>query len=1051
MLVLVIAPQGGGKTAALLEEARLRCAAGRRCMLVVSEQVSFEYERMLTAALTPAEQRHIAVKSFGSLARDVFKLRGGAAVRRLGDSERRAAVRRAIEAVGDQLVYFSRHKRNEAFYEMVGRAVTELSLAGLGPEQVQEAAAGADGAAAAKLRETALIYAAYRAVIEGRYASEQDAIEAAARLTDAGFFADTTVFLDEFDSFTHQQLLFLEKMLTSADDVFCALTVGGQPSEVTCTADRTARRLRALAAADLIGVRVLRPARCRPDGIGALGRFLIDRTLPETTEGVLVLLARDPYDEARHVAAAIVELARGGVSYADIAVLCGDSDRYRIPIEAEFARYGVPFFSDFGDGIAFSPPVTVCTALLGLADGGNDTDLLLSLAGSGLCGLPEGVSELLASYCFVWQIEGADWDAPFTRNPSGFKADLSGEERRTLESIEAARAFLMAAVAEFCAACEEADGDEVLRALYQAMLALGLPDQLRALCAALEEPSARRAAREYELLTGILDNLHALLLGDRVPPREIAGLLRTEAAAVKLFDVPQMLAEVTVGDVERSRPIRKPVVFVMGAVSGVFPRENEAAGLFTERERALLSPDGTLPGSFDHLYHERLLRCYRVLTAAESRLYISSPRTDSRGAACLRSPLIEAYIAAAGEESFARWDTPLIQNEGSARLLLCADPVMAEAVLGERLTAGDPDFKLADTAAVRAYVGEDMMISPSRAESFSRCALRFFMQYLIKARPLTPAKLDFREIGNLLHYLMQRVMQQGGDRFTELPPAELRTMACQAAADYMAEMAPGFHSRRLDYLTGRLTDQAVRLLLHTQREQRATRFLSVDYELSIARGGDCEPRVLLLPDGSSVRVEGKVDRVDVMHTDDGDFIRVVDYKTGSKKFSLPEVYYGISVQMFIYLLSICEHGAARYGRPIPAGVMFQHSEPDLSAAGDRMYRMDGLLLADDRVLAGVEQEKGIFIPSIGDDPDAPKMAETLASAERLGRIGRHIDRLLTDMAAEIRAGRFAPDPITVGDVDPCDRCDYAALCRGRKPHREARSDAVTRFEQEEAL
>ena len=152
MLVLVIAPQGGGKTAALLEEARLRCAAGRRCMLVVSEQVSFEYERMLTAALTPAEQRHIAVKSFGSLARDVFKLRGGAAVRRLGDSERRAAVRRAIEAVGDQLVYFSRHKRNEAFYEMVGSAVTELSLAGLGPEQVQEAAAGADGAAAAHMR-----------------------------------------------------------------------------------------------------------------------------------------------------------------------------------------------------------------------------------------------------------------------------------------------------------------------------------------------------------------------------------------------------------------------------------------------------------------------------------------------------------------------------------------------------------------------------------------------------------------------------------------------------------------------------------------------------------------------------------------------------------------------------------------------------------------------------------------------------------------------------------------------------------------------------------
>ena len=125
-------------------------------------------------------------------------------------------------------------------------------------------------------------------------------------------------------------------------------------------------------------------------------------------------------------------------------------------------------------------------------------------------------------------------------------------------------------------------------------------------------------------------------------------------------------------------------------------------------------------------------------------------------------------------------------------------------------------------------------------------------------------------------------------------------------------------SSRFAYLLTRLTATCGSLLWQVVLEMRQSRFVPVDYELPIGLPDEehpeaVEPLRLTLPDGTQVYVQGKVDRVDILKKGDDAYVRVVDYKTGSKEFRLAEVMDGINVQMLIYLMSIWANGGQRYG------------------------------------------------------------------------------------------------------------------------------------------
>ena len=205
-------------------------------------------------------------------------------------------------------------------------------------------------------------------------------------------------------------------------------------------------------------------------------------------------------------------------------------------------------------------------------------------------------------------------------------------------------------------------------------------------------------------------------------------------------------------------------------------------------------------------------------------------------------------------------------------------------------------------------------------------------------------------------------------------------------------------SARFTYLFRRLCRQVRQVVTDMAHELRAGDFVPLDFELNFADPEQIAP--ITLSDGEvTLNMSGVADRVDGWLHDGKLYLRVVDYKTGRKAFSLSDVWYGMGLQMLLYLFALERSGPERYGHEIvPAGVLYVPAR-------------DVLIPADRRPLS------------------SRRKADALASAEQLGLLARHIETTLLELAHELRDGSITADPyFRSGQDTACTHCDYLSVC-----------------------
>ena len=256
-------------------------------------------------------------------------------------------------------------------------------------------------------------------------------------------------------------------------------------------------------------------------------------------------------------------------------------------------------------------------------------------------------------------------------------------------------------------------------------------------------------------------------------------------------------------------------------------------------------------------------------------------------------------------------------------------------------------------------------------------------------------------------------------------------------------------SGRFLYQVSQAQRAATNMLWHTLMELRQSQFDPVDFELSIHPQGEGEEGLvsLRLPHtGGTVQVRGQIDRVDIYVRGDGTaFARVVDYKTGTKKFDLSELAAGLSMQMLLYLFILCDNSRRYVEQDThlrPAGVLY-HPLSDLVVKRDedprqrlRSMAMSGLVLDDPGVVQAMEADAAqVFIPA-GLDKGGQVKGSAVTPAQ-FALLRRVVERLLTAMADDLLAGDIRALPLQRGVRLPCDYCDYRAVC-GREADDPAR-------------
>lgn len=1072
MLRIITGLAGAGKTAKIMEEIRADVAAklGGR-VLLVPEQYSHEAERELAGVAGPSMALYAEVLSFTGVARRVEAELGPGSRRALTAGGRLLCMALALESVFTQLhVYGPARRSGEAQMQLLS-ALDELAAAEVTPDALMDAAEHSGGVLGGKLHDLALISAAFSAAVGSERTDAADRLTLLAdRLEYSGFARNGSVYIDGFTDFTAQEKRIVRTLIRRADVTIC-LTLDSveHGSELFDLARGTARSLMRFARDEGIECRceaLEAPARSPMDTLA--GNLLAYPGRHFDAGGRISLRAAAQLtDECDFAAATALRLARSGCRWRDIAIAVRGFEDYRPALTAAFERFGVPLFTATRPDVSQKPLPTLISSAYEIITGGWEQGDVFAYLRTGLAGLDGGECDELENYCFTWSIDARRWHSArdWGMHPDGYGGEYDDAARSRLERINALRRRAAAPLLAFesaARAASDARGQcEALSALFED---LDLAGSLARRADELESSGRRQAAAEYariwDAAVDALEQCSAVLGGMGLDAAAFARLYLLTLSQYGVGVIPVSLDMVTAGDMDRMRRRHIKHLIILGASDDRLPAPESEGGVFTGEERRALAQLGLeLDAGEAELWREYTL-IYNCVSLPGETLTICRSTWGADGQELSASFLMERAKGLFGLEVVPVDRAGcLLESENTAIELaaatLAGETSPAAAAARSYYAAAEPE-RLAEIESAaritrgrlsresaRSLYGDNLRLSASRLERFSSCRFSYFMTYGLKAKPRERARFRAPEVGSFVHYVLQHVAAdapEGG--LAAMTDERIGELTRAYTGSYIDEKLGGREgkSARFMYLYERLAAGVERIVRDMAAELRDSDFVPLDFELDLSRA--VPGAALEVPGGGSVRAVGVADRVDGWVHDGRLYLRVVDYKTGRKSFSLSDVYYGLGMQMLLYLFTLAGAGQERYGlETVPAGVLYIPARDDIISAESDMDDAEiakkrreglvrsGLLLADTEVLRAMEHEgAGPRLPVKW--KDGVPTGDSLAGTEQLGALARHVEDTLKAIASELRSGSIEADPCYKSARDnACLWCDYASACR----------------------
>lgn len=1082
----MIGRKNAGKTVWIYERIKAAVEAGQKVFFLVPDQFSFESERQMLLLLGERKAEKVEVCSFSRLAETVVPTSG---VRRLTDAGRVAFMSLVLEETQDELEAYGRFAASIGVVAEMLHVSDELKQCAVTAEQLIAASYQTDERdpmLGKKLRDIAKVTTAYDALVAQSYFDERDLLTLfAERLPEARLFADALVFVDGFKGFTEQEMKILACVMEQARDVFvtlCTDTLFGDEYDISPFACVRATAKRLMAAAKKGGVAVKSetvepyPGRYASPALVRLEQLLysyseeIDR---EPTDAITVCSASSAYDECDYVALTIKKLLRSGrYRCREIAVIARSEGAYSKALRAAMKKQGIPVFDDKRRPLFAQPLAVLLRAALEIAARGFSSDAVFRLLKTQLAGLTVEETGELEHYVSLWQIDGKKWTEEWKQNPSGLGCSLAEADRQTLARLNVLRVRCVEPLAALRANMQQADGSRLLAELYHYLMAIHADENLRQFAVRLNEAGSEEEAIEcgtvWDQMMELLDQMAVAVSTSRLTAKRLLELFTLVLSVQDVGVIPKGLDEVTIGSADRVRLNRPKVVFAVGVNEGVFPQTPSAGRVLNDADRRILIDLGvavTEPSRYEYL-EERFL-AYSTLCSPSEKLIVTYCRTDFGGAETSPSelvtqllhrfprcerldfsglPLPEKVESAAGAFALAaqHWQEKTVFES----TLLAA--LSEQPGYGARLNAldclNDPQrLDIKSPATARRMFGDAIRVSATRIEDYEKCPFLFYCRHGLRLQEKRKAEIDPMLGGTIIHYVLENLVRSAGKELKDYSDEQITAEVDRWLRQFLEESMVGFEEQgeRFRYQYRRLSKTVSLVVQKLRHEMQLSDFEPTDFELPIGQGdGGLPAYEIPIPDGGTMVLNGKVDRVDTLSSDSGTFLRVLDYKTGKKAFNLSDVLAGLNMQMLLYLFAIEENGGARYGRVIPSGVLYVPAKNDSSSVARNVpeetirremmndAKMTGLVLNDARVIHATDKTEGGKAVIRG----AKGVAGSLIDRADLERLKRVVCARVGDMGQKLHEGSISARPVRKGDNPalPCDYCAYAEVCLHRK-------------------
>lgn len=1087
MFYRVIGPMGSGKRSFMLDLAKEAFDEGERVFFIVPEQATARYERALTEHLGNGCSLFAEVCNFSRLSNLVLRRYGSLAGRSVTEEEKKLLLARILKEKRGALKHLPTRLSPEAIDRFYGE-LEEARQAGLSGESLG-VLCGDEALSPIlreKLEELHLIQSCLAAALEGRFTDPAMEEERLCRiLEEFPFFKDATVIIDGFWDFTAPQEALIRRFFRQAKTV--AVSFVGEKGKTEPFERSLLSAGRLLRFAREAGEEVKDVTLTCGDASGPLAflqKGLAESavTWPEVPEGLTLTACATPTDQAEALCDTILSQVQKGARWRDFAILT-KSEESRNVIKWVLEAQGIPVFCEEKKPLSQSPLARTLILAVQIAGLRAREEAVREYLVRGLFTCGEEEKFLLEKYVATWSpscralLDGND----FIMNPDGYFA-MGKDRAEELEKVNRAKKKVFTPIRHLSMALAAGTNEEKAAALVAFLQEIGAEKELNRRIRQREETGLWEEAGEaVRTWNCVLERISAIArtCGDETDSAEdFASILTTALSGALPGQIPPGQDRVHLGQLGFARPENVTHLFLTDLNAGVFPAPPPKGQWISQEERIRLSEYGYPLSHGERARGDELFLLYLAAATPKEALHLSyltgADAQGGHGALSVFGKRILALFPLLKEErwdreramprtkegafryvlSHAGEDTPLMQaltaelekdEAFRARLLTC---VSGKGLLKE-------DFALTEEFP---YEGQDVSMTYSRLETYSKCRFSYFARYLLEAKAQDKARFGANVTGSFVHRVLEVVLARlaaEGRQLSRLSHKELKALNDEAFENAVKEIAlGGIEDPTVSMQLKQIGRSTLLILQNMQKEFSESVFEPLFFEKELTDLGGSY--TLPLPDGTKLRLYGTIDRVDRYVAKNGrEYVRVVDYKTGSQTFCLEDVANGLDLQMLLYLFALWERPLTENSTEgaLPAGILYMsgmgaatacENEKELKKVEETPFlglKRKGLLVDDAELLSAQDPKgDGKWIP-VAWNHLTKSGKRALVTMEKLGMLRRKVEADFTRLAEELKGGRIHANPIFSPSkkIDPCLYCDHLPICKRnpscRRPYR----------------
>lgn len=1083
-----------------------------KLILLVPEQYTFTTENKILHEIGEHAFFRTEVLSFKKMAHNIFEEYGGRVKEIIKESGRNMLIHRVINENIESLDYFNRMSREQGFNEIISEVISEFKKYNISIDSIRAIDEKInDNELYQKIKELMIIYEAFNLKMHENYIDGDDQLTLLnKKLLESSAYVDSEVWIDEFTSFTPQQLdiiKVLAKRCRRVNITFCIdnKSLNNNSEDITdvfniikSTENKILKIMKEnnIAYDKPVNLNNAIPYRFKDNlELDHIEKYFFSYPFNEydkNPERITLYKASNIYDEIERVSKSITSLVReNGYRYRDISVVCRNIDDYEKIISVIFKDYNIPYFLDKKIQLLSNPLIVLISSAFEILLKNWSYESVFKYLKSGLTGIDNSYIDRLENFILEYGVKGYKWTSREIVNEKWFigNSELTDDKVLIAEIMEEIRYPLMTFHNKINGKHKVKD---ICSAIYEFLVDVKVFDRINEWIKNFEELGLEDKVKEYSqvesIVIDILDQAVDVIGEERLEYSEFFRILSSGFANEEIGIIPVALDQVNIGDIARIKGRDVKVLYIVGINDGVLPASKKEEGLLSDKDRTTLGEVGiNLSSTTRNKVFEEQYLLYIALTISSEYLMISYPMADFEGKSLRPSIVISRMkkIFPNLIEESAIYDSKIIENKFSK--IIAPIPTFNELIISMRkdfdkeyiesywsevyewfknngefkdkvknifkgLSYSNIGDKVPRNKLRKLYQNdlEKLVFSVSKLEKYAECPFSYFVQYGLKAKNRKVYEFTPPDLGSFVHEMLDSFtnkVREDGILWSDLSNEKCKKIISNLIDKKLMDESNSIlnSTKKFKYLAQRFKRVISKSVSVIASQIGKGEFEVFKTEFDFGSYSSGEAITLDLSDNEKVYLQGRIDRIDKLDLDGETYIRIIDYKTGAKKFDLNEIYYGLQMQLLVYLDALIRNSKYILDKQVKPGAIlyFKIDDPIIKSKKEMTdeevekevlsaLKMKGLVLKDARVVKAMDKDiegYSLVIPASFKADGSFKATSDVVTEEEFRILREYVNRKMIEICEEMLSGDIKIQPTKNSNIAHCEYCDFSSICQ----------------------